>query len=1038
MSEPGPKKKSAMKKMKRALGLGGSGKSRINGTTAASGAGSDHASPDADDESASLAPSTANSVDPPLSAMDNLAEIARLVQSNVEIRDRTYKFKTYRDCFVGSEAVDFLVENGLAADRGEAVQIGQCVLSDVGAFRHVTGEHTFMDEYMFYHVIEPQEVFRRVSPMEADVASGAGGGDGSTATHQNSSTGAASAEKIVRMDKYGFLLGEDDDPSTSTSQSSPLRGVHRSGDAKRWTDILDRVPKASAGGGSSYATTQSKVKYYARRGLPDGLRKRAWTVLTGVDLVMQERAGEYDMLVSRAETEHRMLTDGDFAGQDLSGTFSGVTTHKAVNVLDTIERDIHRTFPKHYLFHKVHPDDEVPDNKPKAADNAKAPAAEVEGAKDEPPERQGPADPDGEYDSDCDVDDSERDPPDSPGSMGPEPLNVDVMRDIAEKRERFSRSIAEAKGESDSDIGGDARRSIMDSEASGASNRSLDLLGEEDEADDATPRKEFEESRRSTLSETPGMGHGQAALRRVLFAYSMYDSEVGYCQGMNFITAMFLTFLSEEESFWLLVGEFIVSSLDCAVEPKHPAQHVLVSRLIPAVFVIVIVTVSSVGAVTMNEEPYKLRELFGEDMAGTHEVLYIAEKLMTQFLPKLSKHLEKESIHVSMFVTQWLLTVYTSTFPFDLVARVWDSFLVEGWKVVYRVMLALLESAQADILALSFENILGYLKDFPSTVDGPAVMAGSLRINLKRKHIQKHVNEWRRHSGDGDGAGAPGFRRKDSGAGASSVSSGTLNSDSVQKHMPKFSAPKFGGVSLKKAAPKEIIIEDLSHDLLPIVGNKKFAVLLHNVLSPDECAEMIDRAEEAGFHDASIYDRRTNQAHRNCTRHISDDSGLADNWFERIMHALKDRPALEYKLRSASFASNKNDKLNHAVGINERLRLLRYRQGEFFHSHNDTKFIRGADQGERAGETSYVSVIIYLNHKFKGGTTRFHGNGRQLDVKPRTGSILVHEHNILHSGQRITSGKKYIVRTDVMYSTTVMSGRFGPDGAMGTSPYEEL
>mmetsp|Transcript_33786 Transcript_33786/g.80799 ORF Transcript_33786/g.80799 Transcript_33786/m.80799 type:complete len:177 (+) Transcript_33786:1-531(+) len=71
-----------------------------------------------------------------------------------------------------------------------------------------------------------------------------------------------------------------------------------------------------------------------------------------------------------------------------------------------------------------------------------------------------------------------------------------------------------------------------------------------------------------------------------------------------------------------------------------------------------------------------------------------------------------------MFVTQWLLTVYTSTFPFDLVARVWDSFLVEGWKVVYRVMLALLESAQADILSLSFENILGYLKDFPSTVDG--------------------------------------------------------------------------------------------------------------------------------------------------------------------------------------------------------------------------------------------------------------------------------------------------------------------------------
>jgi len=47
--------------------------------------------------------------------------------------------------------------------------------------------------------------------------------------------------------------------------------------------------------------------------------------------------------------------------------------------------------------------------------------------------------------------------------------------------------------------------------------------------------------------------NGQAALRRVLRAYSYYDREVSYCQGMNFIAAMFLTVVSEEESFWLLV-----------------------------------------------------------------------------------------------------------------------------------------------------------------------------------------------------------------------------------------------------------------------------------------------------------------------------------------------------------------------------------------------------------------------------------------------------------------------------------------------------
>ena len=53
---------------------------------------------------------------------------------------------------------------------------------------------------------------------------------------------------------------------------------------------------------------------------------------------------------------------------------------------------------------------------------------------------------------------------------------------------------------------------------------------------------------------------GQAALRRVLRAYSYYDPEVGYCQGMNFIAGMFLTLMTEEEAFWLLVCKYFLSS----------------------------------------------------------------------------------------------------------------------------------------------------------------------------------------------------------------------------------------------------------------------------------------------------------------------------------------------------------------------------------------------------------------------------------------------------------------------------------------------
>ena len=194
--------------------------------------------------------------------------------------------------------------------------------------------------------------------------------------------------------------------------------------------------------------------------------------------------------------------------------------------------------------------------------------------------------------------------------------------------------------------------------------------------------------------------NGQASLRRILKAYSMYDPEIGYCQGMNFIVGMMLiTNFTEEESFWLLVY-------------------------------------------TMKEEPCRIGDLFGEGMKQTHEVLYVAERLIHQFLPKLSKHFDREHIQINMFVTQWLLTQYSSSFHFDFVIRVWDAFLVEGWKITYRVMLAILEQVQSDLLSLSFEEILVYVRDIPDHVRGRAVLERAVQIPLKTSHIRKYEKEW--------------------------------------------------------------------------------------------------------------------------------------------------------------------------------------------------------------------------------------------------------------------------------------------------------
>ena len=97
-----------------------------------------------------------------------------------------------------------------------------------------------------------------------------------------------------------------------------------------------------------------------------------------------------------------------------------------------------------------------------------------------------------------------------------------------------------------------------------------------------------------------------------------------------------------------------------------------------------------------------------------------------------------------MFATQWIMTVFTSTFSFELVARVWDIFLVEGWKVVYRVIIALLDQASVDLMELTMEEMFDYFRDFPSKVDGHAVILASLNIPMKNKLLHKYGDEWER------------------------------------------------------------------------------------------------------------------------------------------------------------------------------------------------------------------------------------------------------------------------------------------------------
>ncbi|XP_010148776.1 PREDICTED: rap guanine nucleotide exchange factor 4-like, partial [Eurypyga helias] len=72
------------------------------------------------------------------------------------IRDRKYHLKTYRQCCVGTELVDWMMQQSPCVhSRTQAVGMWQVLLEE-GVLNHVDQEHNFQDKYLFYRFLDDE------------------------------------------------------------------------------------------------------------------------------------------------------------------------------------------------------------------------------------------------------------------------------------------------------------------------------------------------------------------------------------------------------------------------------------------------------------------------------------------------------------------------------------------------------------------------------------------------------------------------------------------------------------------------------------------------------------------------------------------------------------------------------------------------------------------------------------------------------------------------------------------------------------------
>jgi hypothetical protein len=205
----------------------------------------------------------------------------------------------------------------------------------------------------------------------------------------------------------------------------------------------------------------------------------------------------------------------------------------------------------------------------------------------------------------------------------------------------------------------------------------------------------------------------------------------------------------------------------------------------------------------------------------------------------------------------------------------------------------------------------------------------------------------------------------------------------------------------------------VKHDVPFVSGG----FILQNVLTRHECARLMQAATQLGFRPDHPTSLESPTGIDSC-EWLVDDS-IHSVLYERVQDHLP--PTM-----------GSSNHLLHS--INRRWRFFRYGQESVYRPHLDGSWpeSRMNDNQEYECDTSgktrsFLTFLIYLNDDFQGGETRFYnsapggGGMTARGITPTMGCVMVFPQgntaSILHEGSAVTQGTKYVVRTDVFYSS---------------------
>ena len=226
-----------------------------------------------------------------------------------------------------------------------------------------------------------------------------------------------------------------------------------------------------------------------------------------------------------------------------------------------------------------------------------------------------------------------------------------------------------------------------------------DLLFENNTAYDEQIKKDLTR----TLPDNKSFQYGNSnynKLYHILTAYSNYNKNIGYVQGLNFLAANSI-FAFEKE-----IDEFLF--LDALIQK------------------------------------FKLEDFFGVSNNLSIKLEGI-NNFLNKYIINIKNHLNKLHLNYEFFITGWVLTLFSNSMDNKYLFYVWDYMIIFGWDYFNCFVIAVLKKYENDILSLPLNKLTFYMKNILRNklfkFDFENIIKTSFDYLLIEKGIKKDKNK---------------------------------------------------------------------------------------------------------------------------------------------------------------------------------------------------------------------------------------------------------------------------------------------------------